>query len=233
MFRSYKRSYSSPYRRWYRKSSSYGKTKVSRNVKASAMNMTQGGKFTVSSQNVYSLNIPVGSNATYQGIDLASMVKGAPMHSALSNVFDQYRIEKCVIKIKDLGEVEEKIDTVSYLATLFSVVDRTGISPGFSFDDLKTYSSYKETSLSGNGDVSPIHSIYLGQSTTVEKSMYFDTKAIAEFPRILLGIKLPDNVTTSSIEEGDKYYGRKVSVEVEAQIRYRGVRLDNRVDNLI
>lgn len=86
---------------------------------------------------------------------------------------------------------------------------------------MRTYSSYKETSLSSSNDVSPPHIVYLGQSTLTEASKYFDTKDNADFPAMYMGYYLPVQVAANNS------HVRKFSIDVEAQVKYRGVRYDN------
>ena len=207
---------------------SYNKLKTSRNVKASAQNMTQGGKFTVTSHDVKSIQIDQGNAYNGFNLDLADLIWKSAMHKNLSNVFDQYRIEKVIVKIRDGGAGGLNGFSTTMLPVLASIVDRTGTAVSLNLDAMRTYSSYKETQLSGNNDVSPVHYAYIGASTVVEASQYFDTKNAASFPKLYCAVVLPANVPNST--GADPYaYLRNLTIDVEAQIRYRGVRLDTTV----
>lgn len=225
------------YRRYGSRYTSVKKITTSPNVKASAQNMTQGGKFTVTAHFVADIgnshNTPVANITEFAdgkatcSLNLSQLVKTSEMHKALSNVFDQYRIDKLVMKIRDAGQSGEDVDQITLLPTLSSIVDRTGLAAGLDLAAMKSYSSYKETQLAQNGDVSPIHTVYIGSSTIVEASTYFDTKTNATFPYVMLCVAFP--VTTALA--GHDNYVRNLSIDIEAQVRYRGVRLDNSVPN--
>lgn len=204
------------YRRYYRgRYSSIGKTKLSRNFKASAANMTQGGTFNVSAHTEKAITIPNNASESYNYLDLPSMISGSDMHRYLSNVFDQYRIEKLSIKIRLMGDNQA---TINNPAILFSCMDRTGFANNSTITTFRTYGSYKETQISGSKDISPIHWINIGQSNLVEFTSYNDTKKRASFPVIVYGCKFASSFA-NGLQVG-------VSIEVDAQIRYRGVRLD-------
>lgn len=225
------------YRRYGSRYTSVKKLTTTPNVKASAQNMTQGGKFTVTAHVVVPVGTqtdtpslvitPFGEGKAFCRLNLPVLVKNSEMHKALSNVFDQYRIDKLVLKIRDAGQSGTDVDSITLLPTLSSIVDRTGLANVVDLTTMKSYSSYKETQLSQNGDVSPIHTVYVGSSTIVEASTYFDTKNNATFPYVMLAVAFP---TTDALT-GHGTYVRNLSVDIEAQVRYRGVRLDNTVPN--
>ena len=201
------------YRRYYRgKYSSYGKTKLSKNFKASANNMTQGGTFNISVR--FEDNVALSSQqAKWKAIDVAGKIATSDMHTYLSNVFDQYRIEKLIIRIKPVGETGAGI-TVPCI--LFTAMDRTSFNANITVDQIRTYGSYKETMVSGSKDISPTHYVNIGQSNLVEWTTYTDTKNKASFPSLIWGLNYAANVSNTSY----------VSIEIDAMIRYRGVRLD-------
>lgn len=204
------------YRRYYRgRYSSLGKTKLSRNFKASAQNMTQGGTFNVSAHKEEVIEIPNNASESFRYLDLPSLISGSEMHRYLSNVFDQYRIEKLQIKIRPMGDNVANLNNPSIL---FSCMDRTGFANNATTTTFRTYGSYKETQISGAKDISPVHYINIGQSNLVEFTSYNDTKKRASFPVIVYGSKF-----ASPFVNGVQV---AVSIEVDAQIRYRGVRLD-------
>lgn len=210
------------YRRYYRgKYSSYGKTRLSRNFKASANNMTQGGTFNISihKEDFVALTNNSGTAASdtkHKEMDLKAWISGSDMHKALSNVFDQYRVEKLTIRIRPVGDSTANILNP---AILFTCMDRTGFAANVPISTLRTYGSYKETQISGAKDVSPTHTCYIGASNLVEWSTYTDSKSMTSFPAVEWGVFCASLAANSNINV-------YVSIEIDAQIRYRGVRLD-------
>lgn len=230
-YRRYPRSFGRYIRYYGRRYSSANKIRTTRNVRASAQNMTQGGKFTITAHDVKSLEITQGNTGTGAAIELPTLVRNSSMHRNLSNVFDQYRIEKLTIKIRDAGTSTANGYTTTMLPVICSIVDRTGLAGGLDLDQMRTYSSYKETLLSANNDISPTHTVYIGASTIVESSEYFDTKQLTTFPKVYVAVVLPSAVANSGDAEHPYSYTRQLSIDVEAQVRYRGVRLDPTVIN--
>ena len=207
-------------RRFYKRR--YGATvrnmKMTRKFKASAANMTQNGLFNVSARSTLTFNVTSGTQSVVGGLDVANLILQADMHKQLSTVFDQYKISKVSIKIRPaVGTATPVSSGISYL-TFFSCVDRTGFNAAVTLAQLRTYGSYKESSFSTTGDMSRPHYIAIGQSGIVSKSTYYDTKASAVFPSVYCGVDLGANVTNNSTFV--------FSVEIDAQVRYRGVRLD-------
>ena len=213
----YRRYWRRYWRRYYRgRYSSLSKTRMSRNFKASANNMTQGGTFNVSVIKERPITIADGAKVGIETqFDLASWISGSDMHRYLSNVFDQYRVEKVSIKIRPVGDSSS---TITQPSLLFTCVDRSGFAQTVTHDTLRTYGSYKETLISGAKDVSPVHYVNIGQSNLVEFSSYTDSKSKVSFPSMAVGVAY-----ASGVEGGLTAY---VSIEIDAQIRYRGVRLD-------
>ena len=204
------------YRRYYKsRYSSANKLKLSRNFKASANNMTQGGTFNISVHTTDQITITATHNASFKPFNLPSKISASEMHRYLSNVFDQYRIEKLNVKIRPLGD---SITSLGNPAILFTCVDRTGFAAGADISTIKTYGSYRETMVSGSKDVSPTHYVAIGASNLVEFSAYTDTKRTVTFPNFIWGMYFAGNVTNN--------VDLAVSIEVDAQVRYRGVRLD-------
>lgn len=230
-YRRYPRGFGRYIRSYGRRYSSAGKIRTTRNVRASAQNMTQGGKFTITAHSVASLTIGQTENGAGQAIDLPTLVRNSSMHRNLSNVFDQYRVEKLVLKVRDAGTSTANGYECTMLPVICSIVDRTGLAGGLDLDQMRTYSSYKETLLSANNDISPTHTVYIGASTIVESSEYFDTKQLTTFPKVYLAVVLPSAVPNSGDAEHPYSYTRQLSIDIEAQVRYRGVRLDPTVIN--
>ena len=192
---------------------------TSRAFKASAMNMTQNGKFNVNVRTTIGLSWG-GSELTpvqfaFNDLDIPALLAASDMHRQLSNVFDQYKIEKATVKILPNIGPAAPTNATSYIS-FFSVVDRTGFNSP-TIDQLRSYGSYKETNWSWNDSPAP-HMVYIGQSDVVSKSTYYDTKSTAVFPKVKVGGDLGASQTTS--------LAWTFSVEIDAQVRYRGVRLD-------
>lgn len=228
-YRRYPRGFGRYIRSYGRRYSSVGKIRTTRNVRASAQNMTQGGKFTITAHDVATLTINQANQGTGQVLELPTLIRNSPMHKNLSNVFDQYRVEKLILKVRDAGTSTANGYTCTMLPVVCSIVDRTGLAGGLNLDQMRTYSSYKETLLSANNDISPTHTVYIGASTLVESSEYFDTKQTANFPKVYLAVVLPSVIPNSADAEHPYSYTRQLSIDVEAQVRYRGVRLDTTV----
>lgn len=218
----YKRRYYAGRKTYYKRaktSRSVRNITTSRAFKASAQNMTQNGKFNVNVRTTVGLDwfgtelVPV--QFSFNDIDVPALLAASPMHLQLSNVFDQYKIEKVTIKILPNVGPAAPAGSTTYIS-FFSVVDRTGFNNP-TIDQLRSYGSYKETSWSWNDSPAP-HMVYIGQSDVVSKSTYYDTKATAAFPKVKVGGDLgaPQQSNVSWT----------FSVEIDAQVRYRGVRLD-------
>lgn len=192
--------------------------KMTRKFKAAAANMTQNGLFNVSARTTLTFNVPSGQSSIIGGLDIANTILQADMHKQLSTVFDQYKIGKVSIKIRpQVGAANPVSNAVAYL-NLFSCVDRTGFNSNITLAQLRTYGSYRETSFSTTGDLGRPHYISIGQSGIVGKSTYYDTKGAAVFPSVYCGLDLGSNLAANLTFI--------FSVEIDAQVRYRGVRLD-------
>lgn len=209
------------YRRYYRnRYNSVSKLRTTRNFKASSANMTQGGTFNVSTiQPAEATFDGTKSYALKTNFDVADWIYKSNMHKALSNVFDQYRIEKISLKIRMLGD-NVNPSVLTQPAIIFSAVDRSGFNENIALDELRTYGSYKETMISGAKDVSPVHYVNIGQSNFIEFTNYYDSKNKAAFPSLAIGVNFAANQSNG--------YKVNLSIEVDAQIRYRGVRLDTK-----
>ena len=214
--------YSTKYgkRKYYYKRAKSRSTKAistSKSFKASAANMTQNGKFNVSTKFVKTLNLAIGDANTFDPVDIANELVLADMHRQLSNVFDQYRVEKCTLKFNLLIN-SANINTGIGHITFFTACDRSGFAANASVGSIRTYGSYKETTWSMNGDTNPAHYVNIGQADLVSKSEYYDSKKKAAFPQVVVGIDLGEAVVAPK--------ALTVTCEVDAQVRYRGVRLD-------
>lgn len=207
------RYYSYGYGKRY-KTKSTKATTMKRSFKASAANMTQNGLFNISVRDTLTIAIANGSAENNENFDVSAKIAASTMHGQLSNVFDQYKIEKISIKIRPMGNP----NSVTAYQVFYTCVDRTGFAENVTSDQLKTYQSYKETSWSMNGDVGKTHYVSFGQTDIVGKSTYYDTKGKAFFPNLRCGVLLPGNASSNS--------SFVYSIEIDAQVRYRGVRVD-------
>lgn len=216
----YKRRYYAGRKTYYKRarySRSSRAISTSRAFKASAANMTQNGKFNISNKFVKTIPINLAENSNFEKLDIPLYIVLSDMHKALSNVFDQYRVEKCTLKFNLISNSASPTDNVSHIA-FFTACDRSGFAAAATVQSLRTYGSYKETTWTTNGDTNPAHIISIGQADLVSKSEYFDTKDKAAFPQVVAGFDLGEAVTQNK--------AFTFTCEVDAVIRYRGVRLD-------
>ena len=189
---------------------------TSRAFKASAANMTQNGKFNVSTKFIRTIDIEAGSQYGMVDCDIPNEIVLADMHKALSNVFDQYRVEKCTLKFNLL--LNSTFTSGTPHISFFTAVDRTGFAANATVPSIRTYGSYKETTWSLTGDSNAPHVISLGQADMVSRSEFYDTKNRAKFPQLKIGFDVAEVQLTAK--------AFTITCEIDAQIRYRGVRLD-------
>lgn len=202
---------------------------MSKSFKASASNMTQNGVFNISVRSSIDHKTPLSAAGNpaikIDKFDVAQQIASSPMHQQLSNVFDEYKIEKVSIKISPAGHSEftGSFD-VNYIE-FFACIDRTGFATigiadtDLSIDKCRTYQSFKSINWPVNGDSTNKLYINIGQSDIVNKSKYYDSKGKAVIPELMTGVSLPNGGN-----ETDWLF----TVEIDAQVRYRGVRYDNR-----
>lgn len=203
-----------------------GKSKLTptRAFKRSAANMTQNGLFNISTVQfgeMILLNSGIQGDKMYKrfdAIDVGTLIQSCQMHESLKRVFDQYRVEKVTLKIT-VGAASFS----GFPVMTCACVDRTGFAAAdMDINVLKTYGSYKEVSSATDGsNVKPLF-INVSQSDLVSRSLYTDTYNRATFPSVAFGFYcnnlLNQNNPTVSF-----------SVEMDAQVRYRGVRYSGRV----
>lgn len=210
------------YRRPYgKKSKSVKAVTISKSFKASASNMTQNGLFNINVKVNHSSSILEGSTFTAIGVDLGNLIAASPMHAQLSNTFDQYKIEKLSIKVRPTGNTVPQAENAATYLTLFTAIDKSGFAAQLTLEAIRTYQSYKETVYPSNGDTAPTHYVNIGPTDIVDKSTYYDTKGKAKAPQILIGTSIIANA-------GEGGISANYSLEVDAQVRYRGIRLDTR-----
>lgn len=216
----YKRRSYAGRKTYYKRARSVRAITTSKAFKASAANMTQNGKFNINVRSVVTITWSGSSTSPVaiatNSVDVPALISSSPMHRQLSNVFDQYKIEKATIKFLPQYGNSPEASVLSFL-NFFSVVDRTGFNT-VNIDQLRSYGSYKETTFSLTGDTPAPHMVYIGQADVVGKSTYYDTKTTASFPRIMVGGDIGNPIAT------EKSF--TFSIEIDASVRYRGVRLD-------
>lgn len=213
------------YRKGYgKKSKSVKAVTISKAFKASAANMTQNGLFNINVKVNQSATIAEGSSFVTAQVDMGNLIAASPMHAQLSNTFDQYRIEKISIKIRPTGNTVPQDNNAAAYLTLFTAIDKSGFAAQMAIEAIRTYQSYKETVYPSNGDTAPTHYVNLGPTDIVDKSTYYDSKTKAKAPVVLLGTSLVANAGEGGITA-------LYSIEVDAQVRYRGIRLDTREVN--
>lgn len=133
-------------------------------------------------------NIVGPATAALQLIDVGNELRIAPMHVAMSNVYDQFRVRKVTLKITPASTVNS--DPV--YTTFFTVFDRNGFAAGVNVASLQTYSSYKQTAYSANAtNKAPVHYVSWENNTLFEKSRYYPTKSKPQAGFIETGSSLP------------------------------------------
>lgn len=218
-----RRFYSKPKRYYYRRGKTSRSVKAittSRAFKASAQNMTQNAKFNVNKKFVKDINIAQSASDGLVKIDLKNELASSDMHRYLSNVFDQYKVEKATLKCNLLIGPNQIVQNKSSYLNFFSCVDRSGFAAGVNLTSLRTYGSYKETTWSMDGSTNVPHYVQIGQSDLVSRSEYYDTKAAASFPEVYVGVDI------GAIQQTGGPIVYTITFELDCQVRYRGVRLD-------
>lgn len=212
-WRSYYRNYYRGRRYAYKRRGALTPTRA---FKRSAANMTQGGTFNISVRDQLPIDIPAQASDAKGSLDLANLIKNSRMHKLLGCVFDQYRVERVSLKLRFLGDAVAALENPF---VVFSVVDRSGFANNITMPELRSYSSYKETSVGGDKGISPVHYVNVA-ATGLEWSTYTDTKNAVTFPAVMAGVAF--STALNSAQNTRVYF----SVELDCQIRYRGVRID-------
>lgn len=211
------RSSYKPYRKYSgrRSFSKFSGNWTKRNNRAAA-NQTQQTNMQVSVVQAITHNVQLSDDDGTSSVNLASVLTLSPMHIALSNVYDQFRIRKIVVKITPTG-VNPTPSNVYY--TLSSAIDRNEFNGLITTERLMSYSSFKQTPYSAvASNRAPTHYITITHDTLFAKSAYYSTKGVAVTPWIGLSTRVPSEVPTA--------IDFKYSVCYQFDITYRGVRLD-------
>lgn len=211
------RSAYKPYRKYSgrRSFSKFSGNWTKRNNRAAA-NQTQQTNMQISVVQTETHTISLNDDDATTVLNLATVLSLSTMHIALSNVYDQFRIRKIVIKVTPTG-VNPSPGNIYY--TLSSAVDRNEFNGIATTERLMTYSSFKQTPYSSTAsNRAPTHYISISQDTLFAKSAYYSTKGVAVTPYIALSTRTPSKLAS---ETEFKY-----SICFQFDITYRGVRLD-------
>lgn len=126
--------------------------------------------------------------AVISAMEVGNVLRTAPMHMAMSNVYDQCRVRKVTLKITPASSNAAD----STYTTLFTAFDRNGFPEGVTAQTLQTYSSYKQTAYSANTtNKAPVHYVSWENNSLFEKSRYFSTKTKPQTGYIVVGSGLP------------------------------------------
>lgn len=202
----------------------------SKSFKASAANMTQNGVFNISVRDTIPLVVATATDTKIGLFDIAAKIASADMHTQLSNVFDEYKIEKVSLKLSPAGHTTLALqdDYTNAYIEFFTCIDRTGFATTegaandrLTVEKVRTYQSFKSINWPSNGDTASKMYVNIGQSDIVNKSTYYDTKGKAVIPQLVAGVALPADVVNQNTTFN-------FNIEIDAQVRYRGVRYDNR-----
>lgn len=149
---------------------------------------------------------------------VGSQLVVAPMHIAMSNVYDQFRVRKVVLKITPTTAPSGIVDSTANYYNLFTVLDKSGFASAASLDQLQTYQSYKQTAYSSvPSNKAPAHYVTYYNSSLFEKSRWYDTKKTPVESQIAVGVF-----------GGEALQTKVTSFQLEwtFDITYRGLRSD-------
>lgn len=211
----YRPSYK-PYRKYSgrRAFSKYSRNWTTKNNRAAA-NQTQSVNMQISSTSTFTHDIAQGAASAISASNIASVLQLAPMHRQMSNVYDQYRIRKVVVKISPIGSNA----AVNSYYRICTCIDRNGHPAGFTAAMMTTYSSYKETAIAAVvSNKAPSHYVTVTNDTMFEKSAYYGTKTLARAPVICFATVLPIGAPANT--------SIAYSATYTYDITYRSVRLD-------
>lgn len=185
--------------------------------KALRNNMLQGRRVCINLGFDDELILKEDDSSVYKLLDIPALITSSDMHLTFSNCFDQYKVVSYTLTINLKGiRFDGFLPTEEYAdyGVIFTVFDRTKIKDGASWATLKTYQSYVETQFPVTGD-----NIKSTNRTIRSNSQYTDTKSMTGVPYLYYGIGF-----SSGTWPGDVYFS--VSVNIKADVYYRGVRYD-------
>lgn len=151
----------------------------------------------INSQRTFSLSTESDESSVYESFPIACFLTSSKMHGMLSDVWDEYKIEKVELNITRQGNqrVTEEDAKEVYLK-FFTCFDKNRPSVNISYSQIKTMDTYHETSFSLQAtNAAPIHSICytLGQK-------YSSTKTTPSLGTLTMGLAsheiFGDRVTT-------------------------------------
>lgn len=128
----------------------------------------------INSQRTFSLTTETDESSVYESFPIACFLTSSKMHGMLSDVWDEYKIEKVELSITRQGNqtVTEEESKEVYLK-FFTCFDKNRPSVNISYSQIKTMDTYHETSFSILAtNASPEHKIcyMLGQKYSSTKS---------------------------------------------------------------
>lgn len=171
--------------RFGRKSSWYNKNGSA----AKQMAGFQNTQITLVSSHSFTFGDAVsGISSIFRPYSVSEAIVAAPMHIAMSNVYDQFRIRKVTLKITPTGAIDAFATGSANYYNLFTVLDRSGTATGATLATLQTYQSYKSTAYAGTPSNKPpthYHSYY--NSSLFQKSRWYDTKRTPEDAEFTVG----------------------------------------------
>lgn len=131
-----------------------------------------------------------GLGGNYTISDVGRQISLSQMHIAMSNVYDQFRIRKVVLKVTpNSAPFVSGAENSNLYYNLFSVLDRNGFKDEISIAELQTYQSYKQTAYAGttSNAVRPHYHTYYN-SSLFQKSRWYSTKKVPEEAKMAVGI---------------------------------------------
>lgn len=169
----------------------------------------------INSQRTFSLSTESDESSIYESFPIACFLTSSKMHGMLSDVWDEYKIEKVELNITRQGNqrVTEENTKEEYFK-FFTCFDKNRPSVNISYSQIKTMDTYHETTFSLQAtNTAPIHNIcyMLGQK-------YSSTKTTPSLGTLTMGLAsheiFEDRVTTWW------------SCSFRFQVSYRGARVD-------
>jgi len=151
----------------------------------------------INSQRTFSLTTETDESSVYESFPIACFLTSSKMHGMLSDVWDEYKIEKVELSITRQGNqtVTEEESKEVYLK-FFTCFDKNRPSVNISYSQIKTMDTYHETSFSILAtNAGPEHKIcyMLGQK-------YSSTKTTPSLGTLTMGLAsheiFGDRVTT-------------------------------------
>lgn len=151
--------------------------------------------------------------------EIGKLIAGCPMHVQLSTTFDKYRVNKVTIKLVDQGP----FDPNEFHYLLWTCIDRDGkLAQGDeTFFTMKTYSSFKESTLSQDGTPSKPHIIFMNGG-----SGFSSTKSACSFPHLIIACIRVGKNPFGAFAYNNPLVNRDLNLQITAECTYSGIRQD-------